>query len=239
MTSLLEIKGLTVRHGAITAVDDVSLVVNPGEAVALIGANGAGKTTLLQTIMGLVKPIAGEIRIDDTPLDRQPVSARSRLGLGYSPERRRVFPELTVLETLTLSSRRHGGELAAKISEMFDLFPPLAGRQNVPGGQLSGGEQQMLAVARALMTEPKLLLLDEPSLGLSPLLAEQVMARIRDIAARGAAVLLAEQNAGQALAVADRAYVMRLGRIVGEGSAADLQADQGLSATLLGRLTPA
>ncbi len=239
MTALLDIQGLTVRHAPITAVDNVTLVVKPGEAVALIGANGAGKTTLLQAIMGFATAAAGEIRFGETRLNRQPTSARARLGLGYSPERRRVFPGLTVRETLALSSRRHGGDLTAKISEMFDLFPPLAQRQAVPGGQLSGGEQQMLAVARALMTEPKLLLLDEPSLGLSPLLAEQVMTRIRDIVARGAAVLLAEQNAGQALAVADRAYAMRLGRIVGEGTAAELRADTSLSATLLGRLTPA
>jgi branched-chain amino acid transport system ATP-binding protein len=239
MSALLDIKGLTVRHGAIVAVDDASLVVNAGEAVALIGANGAGKTTLLQAIMGFATPVTGEIRFGDLELGRQPVSARARLGLGYSPERRRVFPELTVRETLALSSRRRGGGLSARISEMFDLFPPLAQRRDIPGGQLSGGEQQMLAVARALMTEPKLLLLDEPSLGLAPLLAEQVMTRIRDIVAQGAAVLLAEQNAGLALGVADRAYVMRLGRIVGEGTAADLRADEGLSAALLGRLTPA
>jgi branched-chain amino acid transport system ATP-binding protein len=206
------------------------LRVSTGEIVALLGANGAGKTTLLQAIMGF-EALAGRIRLDGRELGSTPPFRRNRLGIGYCPEGRRVFPRLTVRETLLAAARSRA---ATRLADILDLFPALAAREQALAGQLSGGEQQMLAMGRALMTEPKLLLLDEPSLGLSPQLTNVVLSRLRDIAARGTAVLLAEQNAANALAVADRAYLLRLGRIVREGPAAELRADATLEEAFLG-----
>ncbi len=215
MTALLDIADLVVGHGPVTALHGVSLRVNSGEIVALVGANGAGKSTLLRALMGLVPVTSGEIMFDGTPLTG-PAWSRARRGLGYCPEGRRVFPGLTVEENLNVAAAP-----GASLDTVYKLFPPLANRRDAPGWQLSGGEQQMLAVGRALMARPKLLLLDEPSLGLSPLLTDELLARLRAIASDGVAVLLAEQNAAAALEVADRAYVLHLGHTVDDGSAAD------------------
>ncbi|MBV8535863.1 MAG: ATP-binding cassette domain-containing protein [Alphaproteobacteria bacterium] len=219
MTTRLEIEtpGLKLRVGA-------------GEIVALLGANGAGKSALLRAIMGF-EPLAGRISLDGRDLGRTPPFRRNRLGIGYCPEGRRVFPHMTVSQNLIVAARSRA---TTRLGEIFSLFPALAAREGALAGQLSGGEQQMLAMGRALMTEPKLLLLDEPSLGLSPQLTEMVLTRLRDIASRGTAVLVAEQNAANALAAADRAYLLRLGRIVREGPAAGLRADATLEEAFLG-----
>jgi branched-chain amino acid transport system ATP-binding protein len=234
MTALLDIRSLSVGYGETSALDRVSLRVQPGEVVALIGANGAGKTTLMKSIMGFATASAGTVELAGATLGAMPAWQRARRGIAWCPEGRRVFPELTVDETLAAASPRGGDALETKRHDMFRLFPPLEQRHSALGGQLSGGEQQMLAIARALMTEPKLLLLDEPSLGLSPLLVDQVFARIRDIVASGASVLLAEQNVTRALEVADRAYVLRLGRVEREGKASELRQNSALKELILG-----
>jgi branched-chain amino acid transport system ATP-binding protein len=234
MTALLEIRNLAVRYGQITALREVSLDVRQGEAVALVGANGAGKTTLLKSIIGLIGAAGGTIALNGVSLARQSPHKRARLGVGYCPEGRRVFPGLTVRENLEVASPRYGAAVGARRDEVFALFPNLAERRDVPGWQLSGGQQQMLAIGRALMTEPKLLLLDEPSLGLSPLLVGQVLDRVRDIVASGASVLLAEQNMAKALAVADRAYVLQLGTVALSGPAAEIAASTQVKKAFLG-----
>ncbi len=228
MKPLLKIDRLTARYGQITALEDVSLEVHAGEAVALLGANGAGKSTLLKTVMGFVAPAAGRAELDGNSLAGVSVAGRSRLGLGYSPEGRRVFPGMTVRENLEVASR------GASIEELFDIFPALREKEHALGWQLSGGQQQMLAIGRALMTRPRLLLLDEPSLGLSPILTREVLERVRTIVARGTAVLLAEQNVAKALDVAQRAYVLQVGRIVEAGSTKDLRDNPHIKEAFLG-----
>jgi branched-chain amino acid transport system ATP-binding protein len=207
------------------------LHVGPGEIVAVIGANGAGKSRLLRSVVGFAEA-RGDIRLDGSEIGALRTHQRSRAGIGYCPEGRRVFARMTVRENLEVAARAHGA--GDRLAEMFDLFPALADRRDTQAGQLSGGEQQMLAIGRALMTEPRLLLLDEPSLGLSPRLVETILGTLRTVAAGGTSVLLAEQNAAQALAVADRAYVMRLGRIVHSGTAAELRNDPQLARAFLG-----
>jgi branched-chain amino acid transport system ATP-binding protein len=209
---------------------DFTIRVFPGEVVALLGANGAGKTTLLRALMGF-EAAPGRVQLDGADVGGLPAFRRSRLGIGYCPEGRHVFPRMSVRENLEVAAR---SDAAAKLAEVCDLFPALVGRLSTTAGQLSGGEQQMLAIGRALMTEPKLLLLDEPSLGLSPQLTDLVLGRLRHIAARGTAVLLAEQNTAGALEVADRAYVLQLGRVVREGRAAELRDDPALEQAFLG-----
>ena len=216
MSVLLSIRGLTARYGQITALEGVSLEVHAGEAVALLGANGAGKSTLLKAVMGFVPAARGVIEFDGRSLAGVSVAGRSRLGLGYSPEGRRVFPGMTVRENLEVASR------GSSIDEVFELFPALKEKERALGWQLSGGQQQMLAIGRALMTRPRLLLLDEPSLGLSPILTREVLERVRAIVARGTAVLLAEQNVAKALDVASRAYVLQVGRVIEAGASAAL-----------------
>ena|SRR5438128_1399421 len=216
MSVLLSIRGLTARYGQITALEGVSLEVHAGEAVALLGANGAGKSTLLKAVMGFVPAARGVIEFDGRSLAGVSVAGRSRLGLGYSPEGRRVFPGMTVRENLEVASR------GSSIDEVFELFPALKQKERALGWQLSGGQQQMLAIGRALMTRPRLLLLDEPSLGLSPILTREVLERVRAIVARGTAVLLAEQNVAKALDVASRAYVLQVGRVIEAGASAAL-----------------
>jgi branched-chain amino acid transport system ATP-binding protein len=228
MNPLLKIAGLTARYGQITALENVSLEVHAGEAVALLGANGAGKSTLLKAVMGFVAPTAGTVELDGNALAGVSVAGRSRLGLGYSPEGRRVFPGMTVRENLEVASR------GASIEELFDIFPALKEKEHALGWQLSGGQQQMLAIGRALMTRPRLLLLDEPSLGLSPILTREVLERVRTIVARGTAVLLAEQNVAKALDVAQRAYVLQVGRIVEAGSTKDLRDNPHIKEAFLG-----
>ncbi len=235
--SLLELSGVAARYGPIRALSEVTLAVRPGEVVALLGANGAGKSTLLKAIMGLVAA-EGRMEFAGRPLAGLAPESRARAGIGYCPEGRRVFPGMSVRENLEVACRRGPASMAALVDGVFALFPALAQRQASPGWQLSGGQQQMLAIGRALMGEPTLLLLDEPSLGLSPLLTDQVLARVRDIvtrgAARGAAVLIAEQNVAKALAIADRAYVLQVGRIALEGPARTLAASEAVRRAFLG-----
>jgi branched-chain amino acid transport system ATP-binding protein len=228
MSALLAIEDLTVGHGPLTALHGVSLDIAPGEIVALVGGNGAGKSTLLKAVMGLVPGQSGSIRLDGEAIDALPPWARARRGLGYCPEGRRVFPGLTVEENLDVVAHAE-----ARADGVYKLFPALALRRNALGWQLSGGEQQMLAVGRALMAMPRLLLLDEPSLGLSPRLVGELFARLRAIANSGTAVLLAEQNTAPALAVADRAYVFQLGRVVDHGPASEKRLRQSAQAAFL------
>ena len=221
---MLEIKDLHVHYGNIHALKGVSLVVDEGEIVCLIGANGAGKTTTLMTICGVLRPSAGEIRLDGNSLVGLPPEQIVRAGISLVPEGRRVFPELTVLENLRAGAyaRPDRGRLDADLERVFTLFPRLKERQRQLGGTLSGGEQQMLSVGRALMGKPKLLLLDEPSLGLAPLLVESIMETIAAINQQGTSVLLVEQNALAALNLADRGYVLETGRVAYQGKAKDL-----------------
>jgi branched-chain amino acid transport system ATP-binding protein len=234
--ALLEVSGLVARYGRITALEDVSLSVEEGEIVTLIGANGAGKTTTLRTISGLVRPAAGTIRFAGREITRLAPNEIVRAGIGHSPEGRRIFPRMTVRENLELGAytRRAKAEIAEDLDRVLTIFPRLKERFEQKGGTMSGGEQQMLAIARALMSRPRLLLLDEPSLGLSPKLVQTIFEVIRDISARGTTILLIEQNARQALAVAARGYVLEVGRIAHSGPAAELAASEAVRAAYLG-----
>lgn len=231
--ALLDVQAVTARYGHIEALHGVSLSVHEGEAVALVGANGAGKSTLMKCVMGLLPCAEGRIDFAGSMLSGRPVLARPRQGIGYAPEGRRVFPGLSVEENLLVASRdRDGGR--ARMQEVYGIFPGLAEKSSAAGWSLSGGQQQMLAIGRALMLRPRLLLLDEPSLGLSPLLTNEVLDRVRDITRSGTSVLLAEQNVHKALAVSDRAYVIKLGRLVKSAPAAELLAATDLADAFLG-----
>jgi branched-chain amino acid transport system ATP-binding protein len=219
---LLDISGLSVAYGSFVGLRGASLTVAQGEAVALLGANGAGKTTLLRALIGVLPARAGTICLDGQPITALAPERRVRLGLGYAPEGRRVFAGMTVRENLDVACRGGTAERARRRGEIETMFPQLAEHSTRRAWQLSGGQQQMLAIGRALMTAPRLLLLDEPSLGLSPLLTAELLRSIRAISASGTAILLAEQNVAQALAICDRAYVLELGRIVATGAAAEL-----------------
>jgi len=235
--SMLEVSDLRIAYGAIEAVKGVSLHVEPGEVVALIGANGAGKSTLLKGLAGLEPPTAGSIRMNGQDITRTPPHQRVGLGLALSPEGRGVFPDQTVRDNLLLGAyaRRQPPEATeAALVREFARFPRLHERQHQPAGTLSGGEQQMLAIARALMSEPRLLLLDEPSLGLAPLIIVEIFRAIRALRDAGITILLVEQMANQALAVADRAYVLETGRITLQGSGRDLANDPQVRAAYLG-----
>jgi branched-chain amino acid transport system ATP-binding protein len=222
---MLRCEALSVDYGPVRAVRDVTLNVGQGECVALLGANGAGKTTLLRTISGLVRPATGAVLLEGQPLATMAPESRARAGIAHVPERRRIFPGLTVLENLQVAATAVRG-LRAKLDEdlarVYAMFPRLAERQAQRGWSLSGGEQQMLAIGRALMARPRVLLLDEPSLGLAPLIAEEVYVRLAELAASHMTILLVEQNTAMALAVASRAYVMEHGAIVLDGPAAEL-----------------
>ena len=223
--SMLLCENLTVAYGSVLALSGVSLKVAENEVVALLGANGAGKTSLLRAISGLVRPKAGRIAFAGESIDRLSPSERVRLGLAHAPERRRIFPGLTVLENLTVATaawRRFGTSLNSDLDRVYQLFPRLHERRQQLGWSLSGGEQQMLAVGRALMSRPRALLLDEPSLGLAPRLSDEVYERIGEINRQGLTVLLVEQNTALALAFSSRAYVLEHGKIVLEGTAAEL-----------------
>lgn len=233
-TPLLEVTALQVRYGSIPALRGVGLTVGANEAVALLGANGAGKSTLMKSIIGLVRPVAGRILLDGQPLGAVRADRRARLGIGYCPEGRRTFPGLTVRENLAVACWGGAREREQRIAAMFALFPVLAQRAATRAWQLSGGQQQMLAIARSLMGAPRLLLLDEPSLGLSPRLTDEVLGQISSIVAGGTSVLLAEQNAAKALAVCARAVVLRLGMVVAEGAAAELAKSDEVRAAFLG-----
>lgn len=232
--ALLTVTGMAVAYANVRAVDGVDLDVSAGEVVALVGANGAGKSSCLKALMGLGARVQGEILLAGSSLTGLSPLRRARLGIGYVPEGRRVFPGMTTEENLLVASREDSAARTARTAEMYALFPQLGVRRDAPAWQLSGGEQQMLAVARALMTRPRLLLVDEPTLGLAPATAQSVIRVLRGIAAGGAAVLLAEQNARAALAAADRAVLMRLGRIEASGTAEALAGDERLLRSVMG-----
>jgi branched-chain amino acid transport system ATP-binding protein len=234
---MLEVKNLHAAYGRrIKALRGVSLTVGSGEIVCLIGGNGAGKSTLLKTLSGLLPPDEGEILFDGRRIDSLSAHAVTALGLVQAPEGRRVFPRLTVRENLEMGGfAREGGRPApADWEKVYDLFPVLRERADQASGTLSGGEQQMLALGRALMAKPKLLLLDEPSMGLAPLMVAKIFSTIRRINAEGTPILLVEQNARQALALAQRGYVMETGRVVSEAPAAALLADPAVRRAYLG-----
>jgi branched-chain amino acid transport system ATP-binding protein len=232
---LLAISGLTVRYGAIQAVRGVDLAVEAGEVVAVLGANGAGKSTTLKAIVGLV-PAGGEIRFDGELLRGRATEQIVRKGVTMVPEGRRVFPSLTVMENLTLGAAACADRtaLARNRAEMFELFPILAERREQRAGTLSGGQQQQLAIARALMSEPRLLLLDEPSLGLAPQIVDSIFELILRLKQRGQTILLVEQNVAAALDIADRAYVLANGTITMSGTAEALRASEQVARAYLG-----
>jgi branched-chain amino acid transport system ATP-binding protein len=234
---LLTIENLHVSYGAVHAVQGVSLHVAPGEIVALIGSNGAGKTTLLRAVSGLVRPSAGSIAFDGGQrLDRLPAHAIVRAGVSHVPEGRQVFGNLTVRENLELGAyqRRDRAATRATLGRVFELFPVLAERLPQSASTLSGGEQQMLAIGRALMAQPRLLLLDEPSLGLAPLVVQTIFAIVREINSAGTTILLVEQNAHMALRIAQRGYVLQTGSVVLEDSGANLLASPEVRSAYLG-----
>lgn len=234
--SLLTVNNLVVRYDAIEAVKGISLTVGEGELVALIGANGAGKTTTLNCLAGLLKPAAGTLRYDGRDLAAIPMHDRIRFGLALVPEGRGIFSRLTVAENLQMGAyaRNDTAVIAADLEQAYAQFPRLAERRTQLAGTLSGGEQQMLAMGRALMARPRLLLLDEPSMGLAPIMVERIFTIVQDIASRGVAILLVEQNARLALQLANRACVMESGRITLEGDAKALAADERVKAAYLG-----
>lgn len=234
--SLLALENINIAYGGIKAVKGVSLTVEEGELVTLIGANGAGKTTTLNTLGGLLTPASGSIKYAGRDLLRIPAHDRVREGLALVPEGRGIFSRLTVRENLQMGAfhRHDKAAIAADLEKSFALFSRLKEREDQLAGTLSGGEQQMLAIARALMSRPRLLLLDEPSMGLAPLMVEKIFEIIREINAQGVAILLIEQNARLALAAAKRAYVMESGSITLSGLAAELAADERVRAAYLG-----
>jgi branched-chain amino acid transport system ATP-binding protein len=232
--TLLSVEGLEVRYGAVPALRGVSVTVGAGEAVALLGANGAGKSTLMKAVIGLLRPAAGRVWFDGRPIEGLRTDVRARMGIGYCPEGRRVFPGMTVRENLLVACWGDARVRVRRVEAMFAMFPALAERQGVLAWQLAGGQQQMLAIGRSLMDAPRLLLLDEPSLGLSPLLTDAVLGRIPAIVAEGTAVLLAEQNVAKALAVCGRAVVLKLGQVAAEGRAEAVAAGEVVRAAFLG-----
>ena len=237
MAALLELDDVSAHYGRVQALDGVSLRVEEGEVVTLIGANGAGKTTTLGVVSGLLVPTSGAVRLDGADLAAVPAHRRVAMGICQAPEGRRVFPGMTVMENLEMGAygrRAKRGALTPDLDRVFDLFPRLAERRDQAGGTLSGGEQQMLAMGRALMARPRLLLLDEPSMGLAPKLVAQIFDIVTEINAQGTTVLLVEQNAAQALQRAARAYVMEVGRIVRTAAAATLLDDESVKAAYLG-----
>jgi branched-chain amino acid transport system ATP-binding protein len=236
---LLAVDGLEVAYGKIRAVKGVSFSVSTGAVVTLIGANGAGKTTTLRTLSGLQAPSAGTVSFEGRRIDAVPAHEIVQLGIAHVPEGRRIFPRMTVRENLELGAftravKGQAGEVAADFDRVFALFPILAERRGQAGGTLSGGEQQMLAIGRAMMSRPRLLMLDEPSMGLSPIMMNTIFTTLAELKAQGTTILLVEQNAQAALALADRAYVIESGSVVLEGSAADLSASEKVRKAYLG-----
>jgi branched-chain amino acid transport system ATP-binding protein len=234
---LLEVKDLKVSYGKIEAIKGISLNVSKGEIVTLVGANGAGKTTLLKTISGILKPSAGVINFEGK--DIQSIAPHNRVleGVCQAPEGRGIFPGMTVLENLEMGKYARPNwknELAEDLDRIYILFPRLKERQSQFGGTLSGGEQQMLSIGRALMSRPRLLLLDEPSMGLAPMFIQQIFSIIREIQTQGVSILLVEQNAAQALSCANRAYILETGNIVKEGAGKDLLNDDAIKKAYLG-----
>jgi branched-chain amino acid transport system ATP-binding protein len=233
--ALLAVNGLHAGYGSTEILRGIDFKVDPGEIVAVLGANGAGKSTMNRTISGVMRPWRGTIRFKESAIERERPADIVARGLIHVPEGRRIFPNMTVRENLDLGAYRRGrARRGDSRSRVFSIFPRLAERQTQYAGTLSGGEQQMLAIGRGLMAEPELLILDEPSLGLSPLLVEEVFALIKDIHAQGVALLLVEQNVVQSLEVAQRAYILDNGRFVMDGRAADIRDDPNLKRAYLG-----
>ncbi len=232
--SLLEVDDIEVRYGAIRAIKGISFEVNEGEIVALLGANGAGKTTTQKTVSGMLRPTSGTITFDGTRIDGIPAHELISLGICHVPEGRRVFPRMSVRENLEMGAFRFKRPDPVMFERVLDLFPRLRERIEQLGGTLSGGEQQMLAIGRALMGKPHLLLLDEPSMGLAPLIVAQIFDIVREINTEGVTVLLVEQNASQALSLANRGYVLETGEIVLTGTGQELLADDRIRAAYLG-----
>lgn len=223
---MLTVDDLVVRYGAVVALQGVSLDINAGEAVSIIGPNGAGKTSLLSTIAGLVKPAEGTIDLDGTNLAGRPAHAVARSGVSLVPEGRQILAPLTVRQNLAMGGfRRPKAEVKSRIEEMCEIFPVLGDRIDQPGGLLSGGEQQMLAIARGLMAHPRVMMLDEPSMGLAPVIIDHILEALRTVIDQGMTILLAEQNASLALDVTDRAYVLVGGEIVASGASENVGTD--------------
>jgi len=234
-TAVLRLTDVNTFYGAIHALRGINLDVSRGEIVTLIGANGAGKTTTLKTISGLLHPRTGTVEFEGNDVSRAAAHTLVERGIGHAPEGRRIFSRLTVHENLLMGGfTRSKAENAEQLDHVYDLFPRLRERSGQKGGTLSGGEQQMLAIGRALMTRPRVLLLDEPSLGLAPILVQQIFEIIREINARGMTILLVEQNALQALSIAHRGYVLQTGQVVLTGSAGDLREDEMVRKAYLG-----
>ncbi len=234
--AMLEIKNLEVYYGMIQAIKGISFEVNEGEVIALIGANGAGKTTTLHAVTGLIPAKAGEIIFDGKNVAKIPGHKIVSMGMAHVPEGRRVFAELSVYQNLKMGAytRKDKDEIAGNLEMVYKRFPRLKERKNQMAGTLSGGEQQMLAMGRALMSQPKIILMDEPSMGLSPIFVNEIFDIIREVSAAGTTVLLVEQNAKKALSIANRAYVLETGNIVLEGDAKELMNDDSVKKAYLG-----
>ena len=234
--ALLEIKDLEVSYGIIKAIKGISFDVNEGEVIALIGANGAGKTTILHTITGLITADRGTVQFEGKEITKVPAHKIVGMGMAHVPEGRRVFANLTVLQNLKMGAytRKDKNEIEKTLETVYTRFPRLKERQNQMAGTLSGGEQQMLAMGRALMSHPKIILMDEPSMGLSPIFVNEIFDIIQEVSKSGTTVLLVEQNAKKALSIADRAYVLETGKIVLEGKASDLLNNDSIKKAYLG-----
>ena len=234
--AMLEVKDIEVHYGMIQALKGISFEVNEGEVIALIGANGAGKTTTLHTITGLLSPKKGSVLFEGQDITKVPAHKIVSLGMAHVPEGRRVFAELSVYQNLKMGAytRKDKDEIAKTLEMVYKRFPRLEERKNQLAGTLSGGEQQMLAMGRALMSHPKIIVMDEPSMGLSPILVNEIFDIIKEVSASGTTVLLVEQNAKKALSIADRAYVLETGKIVLEGDAKELMNDDSIKKAYLG-----
>ncbi len=234
--AMLEVKDLEVYYGMIRAIKGISFQVNEGEVIALIGANGAGKTTILHTVTGLLSPKKGSVVFEGRDITKVPAHKIVSLGMAHVPEGRRVFAQLTVYQNLMMGAftRTDKGEIEESLAAVYKRFPRLEERKNQVAGTLSGGEQQMLAMGRALMSKPRIILMDEPSMGLSPILVNEIFDIIQKVSAGGTTVLLVEQNAKKALSIADRAYVLETGKIVLEGDAKELMNDDSIKKAYLG-----
>ncbi|MDQ2851313.1 ABC transporter ATP-binding protein [Dermatophilaceae bacterium Sec6.4] len=236
MSPMLEVKNLKVAYGKITAVKGISFTVDEGQVVTLIGTNGAGKTTTLRTISGLLRPSGGEISFLGERIDKTPAHTILTMGLAHSPEGRRIFPRQSVEENLMLGAfaRKDRGNIQADLDEAYELFPILAERRKQAAGTFSGGEQQMLAMGRAMMSRPKLLMLDEPSMGLSPIMMKKIMTTVQTLQKRGTTILLVEQNARAALKLATHGYVLEVGKIVLDGPGRELLVSDDVKKAYLG-----
>nr|WP_294491756.1 ABC transporter ATP-binding protein [uncultured Mediterraneibacter sp.] len=234
--AMLEVKDLEVYYGMIQAIKGISFEVNEGEVIALIGANGAGKTTTLHTVTGLISPKKGSVIFEGKDITKVPAHRIVSMGMAHVPEGRRVFAELSVYENLKMGAytRTDKEEIASSLKSVYERFPRLEERKHQMAGTLSGGEQQMLAMGRALMSRPKIILMDEPSMGLSPIMVNEIFDIIRSVSRSGTTVLLVEQNAKKALSISDRAYVLETGRIVLDGKASELLEDDSIKKAYLG-----